>query len=85
MVIAVTGAAGRVGEFVVTDLVSHGHEVVAVDIKDPGSAEATYRPANVEDTAGLVAAFSGCDAVIHLAAIPEVGIAPADVTFRVNA
>ena len=85
MLIAVTGAAGRVGEYVVADLIEHGHQVIAVDIKEPTPSEATYRRADVESTASLVDAFAGCEAIVHLAAIPEAGIAPADVTFRVNA
>lgn len=85
MQIAVTGAAGRVGEYVVADLIAHGHRVVAVDIADPPASDALFRRANVEDTDSLVEAFAGCDAIIHLAAIPEAGILPADATFRVNA
>ncbi len=85
MRIAVTGAAGRVGEHVVADLVAHGHDVVAVDVRPPVPSEALYRQADVESTEALVGAFAGCQAIIHLAAIAEAGIAPPDVTFRVNA
>lgn len=85
MRIAVTGAAGRVGEYVVADLLEHGHGVVAVDLREPAESDAVYRRADVEDTNSLVEAFGGCEAIIHLAAIPEAGILPADVTFRVNA
>ena len=35
MVIAVTGAAGNVGPFVVAELTEHGHEVIAVDLREP--------------------------------------------------
>ena len=80
MLIAVTGAAGRVGEYVVADLIAHGHQVIAVDIKEPVPSEATYRRADVESTGSLVEAFTGCEAIVHLAAIPEAGIAPPDVT-----
>ena len=85
MVIAVTGAAGNVGPFVVAELIEHGHEVVAVDLREPSAGGAAYRNADVELVASLVEAFDGCDAIVHLAAIAEDGIAPPDVTFRVNA
>jgi nucleoside-diphosphate-sugar epimerase len=85
MVIAVTGAAGTVGEFVVADLAGHGHEVVAVDIREPASTEGTFRRGDIEHLPSLVDAFDGCEAIIHLAAIREAGLAPPEVTFRVNA
>jgi nucleoside-diphosphate-sugar epimerase len=85
MVIGVTGAAGTVGEFVVADLADHGHEVVAVDLAEPRSGGARYRRGDIEDLPSLVDAFEGCEAIIHLAAIREAGIAPPEVTFRVNA
>lgn len=85
MVIAVTGAAGNVGPFVVAELIEHGHEVIAVDLREPAAGGATYRNADVESVASLTEAFDGCDAIVHLAAIAEDGIAPPDVTFRVNA
>lgn len=85
MQIGVTGAAGRVGEYVVDDLLAHGHGVVAIDLREPTPSDAVYRRADVEQTSSLVEAFAGCDAVIHLAAIAEEGILPPDVTFRINA
>jgi nucleoside-diphosphate-sugar epimerase len=85
MVIAVTGAAGRVGEYVVADLMKHGHQVVAVDLREPQDCKAEYRSADIENTESLVEAFAGCEAIVHLAAIAEEGIASRDVTFRVNA
>lgn len=85
MVIGVTGAAGTVGEFVLADLVEAGHEVVAVDLREPAFAGALFRQGDIESVPMLVEAFEGCEAIIHLAAIREAGLAPPDVTFRVNA
>lgn len=85
MVIGVTGAAGTVGEYVVAELAEHGHEVVAVDLHEPASAVGTFRRGDVESVTSLVEAFTGCEAIVHLAAIREAGIAPPEVTFRVNA
>ncbi len=86
MIIGVTGASGRVGEFVTAELIEHGHEVVAVDLRRPTTDRGLqYRRANVESLPQLVDALQGCEGVIHLAAIAEAGIAPPEVTFRVNA
>ena len=87
MVIAVTGAAGRVGAFVVAELAEHGHHVVAVDLVDPGPVgeSVEYRRGDIEQVGLMVDAFAGCDAVIHLAAIAEAGLAPFEVTYRINA
>ena len=85
MVIAITGAAGRVGGFVVAEMVQSGHEVIAVDLNEPVVEGATFRLADIEDRDALAAAFAGCDAIVHLAAIAEEGLAPPDVMFRVNA
>ena len=77
MVIAVTGAAGRVGEFVVAELVDARARGRG---RRPARALAErgveYRRGDVEQVGSLVEAFAGCDAVVHLAAIAEAGIAP---------
>ena len=49
MKIAVTGAAGNVGPFVVAELLDHGHDVVAVDLREPASNGAAFRRADLED------------------------------------
>jgi nucleoside-diphosphate-sugar epimerase len=86
MRVAVTGASGNVGPFVVNELLAHGHDVVGVDIRTPPTPlAAPFVHGDVEDTASLERAFAGCDAVVHLAAIAEEGILPPDATFRLNA
>ena len=85
MVIAVTGAAGRVGGFVVDELIQNGHDVVAVDLREPLVAATETRRADIRDLATLADAFRGCEAIVHLAAIAEEGLAPPDLTFAVNA
>lgn len=85
MLIAVTGAAGEVGEYVVADMLANGHEVIAVDIREPARPQGEFRAADILDLPALTEAFAGCDAVVHLAAIREAGIAPPAVTFNVNA
>ncbi len=84
MRIAVTGAAGHVGPFVLDELLQHGHQPVAIDLRPGRDDRAEWVTADVEDVEALAGAFAGCHAVIHLAAIRAPGIAPPEVTFRVN-
>jgi UDP-glucose 4-epimerase len=65
--VLVTGSSGRVGGGVVTELEGVGIEVRRYDAADGQ---------DVRDTAGLTAALTECDALVHLAAIPADGIEP---------
>jgi nucleoside-diphosphate-sugar epimerase len=85
MRIAVTGASGDVGGYLLAELLRYGHDVTGVDLRPLTSDGATFHQANVLSLPELRAAFEGCDAVVHLAAIREAGIAPPEVTFQVNA
>ncbi len=58
-------------------------ERLVIDCIPPAAAVA-FKSLDVTDYAALKAAFAGCDAVIHLAAIPNPRTAPAEVTFRTN-
>lgn len=77
MRIVVTGAAGRIGQHLVTELVAHDHEVHAVDrMARPGggaSGEASWTQADVRDLDAMARLLDGVrtDALIHLAAIPS--------------
>src|SRR5271169_3690577 len=87
MRIAVTGSAGFVGTYVMRELLAHGHEAIGVDIRPPaadsaGSAE--FRQADLNDYASLIRAFDGCEAIVHLAAVPDPGIVSPEELFRVN-
>ena len=86
MRIAITGAAGRVGQRVVDDAVASGHSVVAID-RTAGSAMvgmSRFEQLDMEDYDALVAALSGCDALVHLAAIPGPGGVPDHVVHTTN-
>ncbi|KAE8155108.1 hypothetical protein BDV25DRAFT_135151 [Aspergillus avenaceus] len=75
MKIAITGARGTVGRAVVKAAADAGHATVQVDRTDteydgtPNSEMKTADTAN--DFDATLNAFRGCDAVIHLAAIPS--------------
>jgi UDP-glucose 4-epimerase len=83
MKIAVTGGRGRIGLAITAGALARGHGVVNIDRTDasapPAEGEAlpplpqgdvTYLGADATDYDALLQAFEGCDAVIHMAAIP---------------
>lgn len=82
MKIAVTGGNGRVGQTVIQVALEQGHEVVSIDRTSPESASqllesASQSPklahiqADLTDYAAFAQAITGCEALIHLAAIPH--------------
>lgn len=79
MRIVVTGAAGRIGQHVVTELVAHDHQVHAIDRTAPPSdvigalGEVAWSQADVRDFDSMTRLLDGPrpDALIHLAAIPS--------------
>jgi len=75
MKIAITGAKGTVGSAVVKYAASKGYETVQIDLTKVENDTTPNSEIRVADTAGdyesVVAAFEGCDAIIHLAAIPN--------------
>ena len=87
MVVAVFGASGKFGRFVVEDLREHGYRVVgfdraagdgvvAIDMRDYGQVAEAIQA--VDERHG------GVDAVVHLAAIPAPGLATDATTFHNN-
>ncbi len=82
--VAVTGSSGHLGRAVVGDLRTHGYDVVGIDRVD-GRNEAVathdWDGRSVEAIAGWL---DGCDALIHLAAIPAPVGHPPEVVFSNN-
>lgn len=78
MRVVVTGAAGRIGRYVIGDLVAHGHQVQAVDrtaapAETPDGLGASWVCADVRDVDSMARLFDDkrAEALIHLAAIPS--------------
>lgn len=70
--IAVTGAAGRLGQFMIQELLNEGYTVRALTLHDwEDSPVEDQRTGSILDFDWLQANLDGCDAVIHLAAIPS--------------
>ncbi|WP_327008910.1 NAD(P)-dependent oxidoreductase [Dactylosporangium sp. NBC_01737] len=86
--IVVTGAHGKTGRAVVTDLLAHGHHVVATDaVGRAGHLSELGTPmivADLTDHGQAVEVLTDADAVVHLANIPAPGMYPPAVTFNRN-
>jgi nucleoside-diphosphate-sugar epimerase len=79
--IVVTGAAGKLGQAAVAELLAHGHNVWGVDRARPESLRCRFLPVDLTQAAAVYDVLQGADAVIHLAAIPGPLSQPASVTF----
>ncbi|KAL3475443.1 hypothetical protein BJX99DRAFT_229599 [Aspergillus californicus] len=75
MKIAITGARGTVGRYTVAACAAAGHKTVQIDRthQDPDNTPNTeMRTVDIaNDYDATVKAFTGCDALIHLAALPD--------------
>jgi nucleoside-diphosphate-sugar epimerase len=80
--IVVTGGAGRLGKYITKNL--QQRDLTIVDRLSPNDADLRFVEADVTDYAALQGVFTGQDAVLHLAAIPNPRSAPAEATFRTN-
>lgn len=72
MKVAITGGTGFIGRHLAQDLVSQGHEVIAIArgqyTRNTQSVEgATFLALDANDTDKLTQAFAGCHAVVHCA------------------
>jgi len=86
MRVVVTGGAGRIGRWVVRELVSRQHEVTIYDRVPPSEVPpgVEYKLGDCEDLGGVYDVLRGHDAVIHLAAIPSNRVHPYPTVFRTN-
>jgi nucleoside-diphosphate-sugar epimerase len=89
--VAVTGSSGKLGRAVVTHLVEHGWEVVALDRTPSPRNDVLCTVVDLTDFGQAVEALSGIDdrhdgvdALVHLAAVPAPGLLPNAATFANN-
>src|SRR6266567_2905097 len=83
--VCVTGASGKAGRAVVTDLRAHGYDVTPADVAvTRADREDGMLRADLTDYGQAVEALSGADAVVHLANIPAPGLSTPAVTFNDN-
>ncbi|GII27840.1 NAD-dependent epimerase/dehydratase family protein [Planotetraspora mira] len=83
--ICVTGASGKLGRSVVRDLLEHGFDVVATDVR-PGPQDLGVQVlvADLTEYGQAVEVLQGVDAVVHLANIPAPGLRTPSETFNDN-
>jgi nucleoside-diphosphate-sugar epimerase len=90
MKILVTGGLGKVGQWVVRELVDPSggktvHEVTVLDrVGGPERGPIKYLIGDIQDLGQVLEAMSGAQAVIHLAAIHNPNIATASVVYQTN-
>lgn len=86
MRIGVTGGGGLLGRAVVERLLSRDHIPVVIDLSArPGdAADAEWRTADVRDLDALTNAFTGLDAVIHLASLIDLHLGEPRSLHEVN-
>ena len=86
MRVVVTGGAGRIGRWVVRELVGRDHEVTIFDRVMPHERPAgvAFKFGECEDLGAVYDVLRGHDAVIHLAAIPSNQVHPYPTVFRTN-
>jgi nucleoside-diphosphate-sugar epimerase len=73
MKIAVTGGSGRIGQAIIAQLLARGDTVVSIDrVEAPNKLDGVeWVVGEVTDYDLLARSFAGCDALIHMAAIPS--------------
>lgn len=86
MKVLVTGGVGKVGRWVVRELLDGGaHEVTVFDrLPGPERGTVKYLVGDVQDLGQVIEAMVDAEGVIHLAAIHNPNIATASVTYQTN-
>ncbi|QGQ98954.1 NAD(P)-dependent oxidoreductase [Paenibacillus psychroresistens] len=82
--IAVTGASGKLGSWVVNELLEYGYRVIALDQTRSNKLKCEQRIIDLTKLGEVIGGLKGVDAVIHLAAIPAPVMFPHEVIFNNN-
>lgn len=70
MKIVVTGGSGRLGRYVIKELLGHDHDVLCIDAVMPKEKACPSSALDLGEVKSLFGVFEGADAVVHLARIP---------------
>jgi nucleoside-diphosphate-sugar epimerase len=86
MKIAVTGGSGGIGRAIIAQALARGDTIVSIDRVQPKepSDRVKFILGDMSEYDKLVEAFAGCDAVIHMAAIPSPGRHPDHIVHNNN-
>lgn len=85
MRVLITGGAGHVGKPICEKFALNGWDVHVVDTApEPQIAGFSYAQCDIRDYASLSRQVEGCDAIVHLAAIPSTMTHPDPTLFSIN-
>lgn len=86
MKIAVTGSSGRIGKYVVRDLVGARHDVLGIDVDPPAEFIGSAMQVDLTDASQVYGAFGRFkpDAVIHVGAWANAGVVVDTKTYGDN-
>jgi UDP-glucose 4-epimerase len=88
MRIAVTGGSGGIGRAIIDMAVAQGHHPVRIDrVPPPEGASHLNLPfveLDLADYDAVLRAFQGCDAIVHMGAIPSPGHLPDHIVHNNN-
>ena len=86
MQILVTGASGRIGRYVVKELVSAGHNVTGIDILSSEAKSSRFFRVDLTDAGEIYQALAAAEAeaVVHLGAWANAGVVPDTRTYGDN-
>ena len=82
--VVVTGAAGRLAQAAITELLEHGHGVFGIDCVRPATLRCRFLQVDLLQPLAVLDALQGADAVLHLGAVPGPLAQPSSVTFHNN-
>lgn len=82
--IVVTGGGGKLGRWVIQDLLAHDYKVLSVDQFRPENVLCNHISMDLNNLGEVYGVLKDVDAVVHLAAIPGPGLRTADYTFSNN-
>ncbi|MBM7568555.1 NAD-dependent epimerase/dehydratase family protein [Paenibacillus sacheonensis] len=82
--IAVTGGAGKLGKYVVQELIRQNYRVISLDQKRAADLRCKQIIVDMNDLGQVASALQDVDAVIHLAAIPSPTGFPIPLIFANN-
>lgn len=88
MKIAITGGSGRIGSAVTELALAQGHSVVSIDYinssNESNQSNLSFIQADLTQYEQIEQALKGCEALVHLAAIPAPGRHPDQVVHNNN-
>lgn len=86
MKILVTGGSGRLGQFAIAELLEHGHEIINADRRrgPDGGPTVRFVETDLSDVGQIAGLLRGCDAIVHLGAIPAPWSHPDEVVYTNN-